>query len=154
MKQVLVCALMTDENIIVASVNNTLSEAIHFFSNKHLQHLPILDGDALIGIISVNDIVHLADQIFSLGEGFEKDAFNQKYPIASVMTPNPVWVSPDASLAEALSIMVKGNIQCLPVCEEGKIVGILSSKDLVKHFAAVENPPHTNFDISTPGFGI
>jgi CBS domain-containing protein len=154
MKQALVQSIMTDENIIVASASNTVSEAIHFFANKHLQHLPVLDGDSLIGIISVNDVVHLTAQMLANGESISKEELNQNYSLKDIMTPNPVWVAPDTSIAEALQILVKGNIQCLPICEGGKLVGIISSKDLIKHYNNNENPPHTNFEISTPGFGI
>ncbi len=154
MTQARVKSIMTDENIIVASVNNTISEAIHFFANKHLQHLPVLDGENLIGIISVNDVVHLTAQMLANGEFISKEVLNNKYALKDIMTPNPVWVAPETSIADALSILVKGNIQCLPICVENKLVGILSSKDLIKLYAREENPPHTNFEISTPGFGI
>ncbi len=154
MKKVLVKDLMTASDIIVASAHNTLSEAIHFFANKHLQHLPVLEGEQLVGILSVNDIIRIMDSTCMQGEPLGKEQMNAKFPLKDVMTPQPICIAPDADISEALLLMVKGNIQSLAVCEQDKLVGLITSKDIIRHYAAVENPPHTNFDISTPGFGI
>lgn len=52
--------------------------------------------------------------------------------VANRMTKNPVTVTPDASLDDALLAMKKGKFRRLPVVEEGRLVGFCSDKDLMR----------------------
>lgn len=50
--------------------------------------------------------------------------------VAKRMTPNPITISPSTALADALEIMRKNNFRRLPVVEQGKLVGIVTDRDL------------------------
>lgn len=52
------------------------------------------------------------------------------FRVRDVMTENPVCVSPDAPLREALDLMKRGKFRRLPVVEQGRMVGIISDRDL------------------------
>ena len=53
--------------------------------------------------------------------------------VASVMTRNPIFVSPDMSITEAKALMIKEKIGKLPVLDKNnKLIGIITKKDLVK----------------------
>ena len=53
-------------------------------------------------------------------------------PVINVMTENPVTISRDQPLSEARELLADEHIHHLPVVEEGRVVGILSSSDLVR----------------------
>ena len=55
-------------------------------------------------------------------------------PISRVMTADPVTVGPDDSAVTARDLLNRGDIHHLPVAEAGKLVGIVSSSDLLKFF--------------------
>ena len=52
--------------------------------------------------------------------------------VANRMVKNPVTVSPDTPVDEAASAMKKGHFRRLPVVEDGKLVGFLSDKDIMR----------------------
>jgi acetoin utilization protein AcuB len=52
--------------------------------------------------------------------------------VESVMTADPMTVSPDTSVEEAASLMLVRNIGCLPITEHGALVGIITTTDLLR----------------------
>lgn len=63
--------------------------------------------------------------------------------VAQVMTPNPMTVTPETPLKEAISILVENKISGLPVINEtGNLVGIISETDLMWQETGVEPPPY------------
>ncbi len=63
--------------------------------------------------------------------------------IADVMTPNPITVTPETSLQEAIKILAENHISGLPVVdEEGKLVGVISETDLMWQETGVEPAPY------------
>ncbi|MNO03203.1 inosine 5'-monophosphate dehydrogenase [compost metagenome] len=48
------------------------------------------------------------------------------------MSRQPITISPDSSLPEAAAIMLEQHVSCLPVLENGALVGIVSWKDLLR----------------------
>jgi CBS domain-containing protein len=53
--------------------------------------------------------------------------------VVDSMTPNPVHVTPNDTLATARALMDPGDFRCLPVVEGGKLVGIITDRDIRKH---------------------
>jgi acetoin utilization protein AcuB len=71
-----------------------------------------------------------------------------------VMTPNPVTVAPQATLAEVWDLMRDANIRHVPVVEDGALVGILSDRDLgsldVARLLTTEGADALKRELSTP----
>jgi acetoin utilization protein AcuB len=127
-----VAAIMT-KNVIVAKPENNLFQVIEFFKEFKIQHLPVCNnGNELVGIISVNDVVNFFYKALSEGKALNESVLKLNYTAANIMTANPTCVSSDASIEEAHDILAQGKFQSLPICDEGKIVGIVTNKDLVK----------------------
>ncbi|MGL4884501.1 MAG: CBS domain-containing protein [Waterburya sp.] len=66
--------------------------------------------------------------------------------VAEIMTADPITVSPETSLQEAIQILVEKKISGLPVVNsEGKLVGIISETDLTWQATGVDTPPYIMF---------
>ncbi len=66
--------------------------------------------------------------------------------VADVMTPNPITVTPQTPLQEAIKILAAKHISGLPVVnEEGKLVGVISETDLMWRETGVDAPPYIMF---------
>ena len=66
--------------------------------------------------------------------------------VAEIMTVNPISVSPQTSLQEAIQILVEKKISGMPVVDvKGKLVGIISETDLTWQETGVETPPYVMF---------
>lgn len=127
-----VAAIMT-KNVIVANPENNLFQVIEFFKEFGIQHLPVCkNGNELVGIISVNDVVNFFHKVMSEGKALNQSVLKLNYTAAHIMTANPTSVSSETSIEEAHEILAQGRFQALPICDDGKIVGIVTNKDLVK----------------------
>lgn len=146
--------VMTRE-LVVANLNNRFSQVLDFFCQLKIAHLPIVEEDKIVGIISVNDALNFLYAKLGAGSVNVED-LNNDFKMEDLMTPDPVHISPEAGLDEALEMLDKGRFQALPVVEEGKLVGIVTNKDLVKSFSFEVNPveKRSTYTIETSGFGI
>jgi len=79
------------------------------------------------GIVSERDIVRAMR-----GNGADL----MKTPVSEVMTRNVTTVRPDVTVAEAMAMMTKLRHRHLPVLDNGKLIGVVSIGDLVKHRVA------------------
>ncbi|GAB1449656.1 MAG: CBS domain-containing protein [Bacteroidia bacterium] len=146
--------IMTRE-LVVANLNNRFSQVLDFFCQFKIAHLPIVEEDKIVGIISVNDALNFL--YAKLGAGnVHVETLNEEFKMEDLMTPDPIHISPEAGLDEALEMLDKGRFQALPVVEDGKLVGIVTNKDLVKSFSFEVNPveKRSTYTIETSGFGI
>ena len=81
------------------------------------------EGQAVAGIVSERDIVRIVA---------ERGAEGLSQPISACMTKDVVYAEPQETVDELLGRMTDRRIRHLPVCREGRLVGIISIGDLVK----------------------
>ncbi len=94
------------------------------------RHVPVLDQqDRVVGIVTDRDVSRVAPSMLA---HITPEQYNEVFeitPIARAMTPDPIVISPEAEMREAVSILYSKKIGALPVVEGGKLVGILSVSD-------------------------
>lgn len=87
---------------------------------RHIRHLPVEDNDGkLKGIITKKRLYRYLED--------SKDG--RQITAADVMDKNPTTIKPDADIRYAMLLMLDEGISCLPVIEQGKLIGILTDKD-------------------------
>ncbi|MEH1971745.1 MAG: chloride channel protein [Nostoc sp.] len=96
-------------------------EAVQAFSHSHHRNFPVLKKGKVVGIVTQKDLVNIASQ--QLG---------RDTTISEIMTPEPVTVSPIATLAYVLHLLNRYNLSCLPVTEGRKLVGIITRSDIIR----------------------
>lgn len=121
---------MTNE-VVVASKNSTFDEVMEFFNRHGIQHLPVADGEVLIGILSIKDMLRFMDAGLRSGVA-SLAAMQASFRIEEVMTKGPVSVQKGAPQAEILEILAAGKFQAVPVLEGNQIRGIISNKDITR----------------------
>ena len=117
--------------------NEKLSLADDIMNLGRIRHLPVLDDDGkdLVGIVSQRDLFRgaLAQAI-----GYAQHARRKlldTLKVKDVMTTAVTTTTPDTLLVEAARVLMKRKIGCLPVIENGRLVGILTEGDFVALFA-------------------
>jgi predicted transcriptional regulator len=88
------------------------------------RHLPVMRGDELVGVVSERDILVSREQGGS-GRWAER-------PVREVMSHPPVVTNPDQEIAQASATMTSRRLGCLPVLENGRLVGMLTTTDIMK----------------------
>lgn len=117
----------------VASIpqDSTLLEAALLLRRTGIRHLPVVDGDRLVGIITDRDINRLSPSLLMKISPEEYNSIFENTPLAKVMTRNPISVSPGTSIRAAAQILQERKLGCLPVIEEGRLVGIITVTDML-----------------------
>lgn len=93
---------------------------------KHIRHVPVEDREnRLVGLISYRTLLRLMAQGWN-----ERDNANRS--AADIMKREPTYVSTETSALEAIQLMRRQRIDCLPVCREGRLVGILTERDFME----------------------
>ena len=118
-----------ERRVIVGHPNDTVSDAQRLFFAYDLHHLPIVaDGDQLVGMISVRDIMHAYERAPD-----QAPARVGATKLSQIMTTNPKSIRPSTSVGEAFGILAHATFQALPVVDPaGRIEGIVTTRDLVK----------------------
>jgi CBS domain-containing protein len=111
--------------------DDTLPEAARKMWEQQTGSLIVMDGEELAGIITERDIL----KAVATGTELEKTR------VEDVMVRELVTIHPGASLREAASVMTDKWIRHLPVIDQGKLVGILSQRDLAGVLGSALNEP-------------
>jgi CBS domain-containing protein len=125
-----VSEIMTNAAVLDQS-DDTLAEAARKMWKQQTGSLLVTEGEDLIGIITERDVL----KAVATGVKLEETR------IAEVMTKDVVTVGPGTSLREAAKIMADRWIRHLPVVDGGKLVGVLSQRDLAGVLAGALNEP-------------
>jgi len=114
--------------------NDQLSLADDVMRLGRIRHMPVLDDhtDDLVGIVSQRDLFRGA-LARALGYGAHAQSkVMQMLTIKDVMTTDPVTIGPDAPIAEAAKLLSARKIGCLPVVEDGRLVGLITESDFLR----------------------
>ncbi|UAB70988.1 CBS domain-containing protein [Vibrio sp. SCSIO 43132] len=110
--------------------SHSLLNAKNLMAEHDIRHVPIIDTDArLLGVVSQRDV--LAAQESVLTQKATSDSYTLTTPLDKVMATNVITVAPKAGLKESAIYMQKHKIGCLPVVEQGILVGIITDTDFV-----------------------
>ena len=102
-------------------VQMTLDEALVAFSRSHHRGFPVVDQGKMVGIVTQTDLAKMRDR-----------ALAGDTPISEIMTPQPVSVSPTATLANVLYLLDRYQLSRLPVIENRKLIGIITRADIIR----------------------
>jgi uncharacterized cupin superfamily protein/CBS domain-containing protein len=105
----------------VVSPDDTVERAWSVMKDEGCRHVPVVEHGALVGILSTNDVGRLGSTEPSLMARRVRDA----------MTKNPHTARPDEAIESAAAQMGIHKVNCLPVVSEGKLVGIVTTYDLL-----------------------
>jgi acetoin utilization protein AcuB len=101
------------------SLDQSAEAALNRMRRARIRHLVVRDRDKIVGIISERDIKGLG-------------SFRHVESVEEVMSSPAVTASPDLSLKQAANLLRGRTIGCLPVLEQGKLVGIVTTTDLLE----------------------
>ena len=126
--------IMTTD-VLTVNVANTLKEANEIFVNQHIRHLPVVSGEKLVGILSQTDILRISfGNTFEDNQSDADEAIFDMLSINQVMKHSPKTVGPEDTLKEAAEILAEKEFHALPVVENNKLVGIVTTTDIINYF--------------------
>lgn len=104
-------------------------EAVDLVANlmdwKRIRHIPVENEEgALVGLVSCFEVLRQLETNVSEGA-------DQSVPVGKIMIRDPRTVTPETPTLEAIMLMRREKIDCLPVVKDGRLVGILTERDFI-----------------------
>ena len=109
-----------NKNVVVVKKDATLKQASEVMSKTRIGSLVVVEGNKIAGIITSSDIIRSIAQDKAPGNTL----------IEEVMSKRVFTVEPDATVQDAVDVMVENKIRELPVVENNKIKGIITVTDI------------------------
>lgn len=123
---------------VYVAADTSVTEARAIMAREKINKLPVLDKNSnLVGIITKNDLAKAGPSAATTLDIYEMGYLLSKLKVEKVMTKKPVTVSPDEVIEEAARIMADKEIGCLPVVQDGILVGIITESDIFKQFVSM-----------------
>lgn len=121
------------KNPVTATPDMSIKEASEKMKQNKAHRLPVLDDDKhLVGIISEKDILLAAPSPASTLSAYEINYLLSKLTVKNIMSRNPLTITKETTIEEAVKLMVENDLSCLPVMEDGFLAGIVSKSDMFK----------------------
>ena len=120
--------------VITITPKTSLPEAMRLVGRRGIRHLPVVDDDRLVGIVSDRDLKRAMASPATALESHELRYLLDALTVDEIMTRAVVTVGRMFPIEEAARLMVTEKISALPVTERGKLVGIVTETDVLQLF--------------------
>ena len=120
-------------NLKTLHPKDSVKSAKDIFEQYDIHHLPVQVMGELKGIVSLGDLLFLEGITISTFDEFVQNQLYKTTTIDEVMTPWPYSIDASARLSEALDTMLSKRVNCLPVKSDSKLVGIITTQDMIQY---------------------
>ena len=132
-----VSEIMTEDPVFVDRTTK-ISEVAAIFSDHNFTHLPVVEGEKILGIVSLSDLLRV-----SYSDSFGEDerqmlaVLDNVKSIDDLMTENPTTIGPRSTLRDAARVLARESFHALPVVEPktDKFIGIVTTSDIMQYLA-------------------
>lgn len=129
-RQLTVSQVMTRDPVTLGP-EDTLATAVQVMRRHRIRRLPIVMGDALVGLLAEGDLKRAEPSTLSESQE-EFDAVMENTQLSRIMIRAPLTATEETPLLEAVSTLQTTKFGALPVIRDGKLVGIVTDNDLLR----------------------
>ncbi len=116
--------LLRGRDVLIIQDDLLVAEAVRFMVERNIGAVPVLHHRDLVGIFSERDVMNRV-----VMRGVDPNTT----PVSEVMSTDPLTVRPEETIHDCMVLMKKHGFRHLPVCEDGRLIGFLSLRDLLLH---------------------
>ncbi|HET7874386.1 MAG TPA: CBS and ACT domain-containing protein [Methylomirabilota bacterium] len=121
--------------LLTITPETTLPEAIKLVQRRGVRHLPVVEGQTLVGIVSDRDLKRAMPSGATSLSAQELNYLLDRVQVGEFMTRTVITVAPIFPVEEAARLMVSEKISALPVTDGERLVGIVTETDVLALFA-------------------
>lgn len=132
---------LMSRHVVTVGAEASCHDAVGLLARNRIRHLPVVDGDGrLCGIVTDRDLRHhLFDPEVFPAIGTEPvEQLLSKVTVGEVMSSPVTSIDARAGLDEAARVMRDEGLGSLPVLEQGRVVGIVTETDLLRHIVGAD----------------
>ncbi|WP_370479026.1 CBS domain-containing protein [Tamlana flava] len=124
------------KNVVCVTPHQKLIDVKHIYEKKEFHHhIPVTEDERLVGMISLIDFMY---KIKGAGLDDNHLVYNE-LTAKDIMTPNPFALDEHVSIDEVAHELSKGNYHAIPIVEGKKVIGIVSTADIIKYYLNKNN---------------
>lgn len=126
-----------EREVVTLEACDSLDLADDIMRLGRIRHMPVVSERRLVGILSQRDLFRAGiSSVLQFRYAVERE-WLAKISVQEVMTAHVFTVTPSTSIRAAVGMMIDKRIGCLPVVEDGKLVGLVSESDCLRHLACL-----------------
>jgi len=134
MKKIVPVSNIMSVNLVLLNVNDTLEKAEELFKRHNIRHLPVVNNQEIKGILSYTDLLRISfvDAVYEDENHVDSIVYNM-FSLQQVMVKNVITVKSSENIYNVAKILARESFHALPVEENGKLVGIVTTTDLINY---------------------
>jgi len=126
--------------LVAVSPGDRLTEVKEIFESQRIHHIPVVKFTSLVGIISKLDFMHFLNGIdVSSSNGMSEKSMLEKHTAEEIMTKGIATLEAGERLNVALQIFSENLFHAIPIVDDGKLVGMLTTLDIIKVLVEEDN---------------
>ena len=122
------------KNIIALTREDNLERAEKLFKRHKIRHIPVVQGETVIGMLSYSDLLRISFSEVADDEHNIDSVVFDMFTIEQVMTKSVISIASNTSIKDAAEILAKQEFHALPVVDLGILIGIITTTDLLNYF--------------------
>ncbi|WP_372756755.1 CBS domain-containing protein [Mariniflexile sp.] len=121
-------------NVIALTREDDLQYAESLFKRYKIRHIPVVNSESVIGMLSYSDLLRISYSDVSDDEHNVDSIVYNTFSIEQVMTKNIISITSKTTIKEAAEILAKKEFHALPVVDDSILIGIVTTTDLLNYF--------------------
>ena len=130
MKSDSITSIMTKNVVCVSPTQKIIDVKRIYEKNDFHHHIPVTENGNLIGMVSLIDFMY---NIAGAGINDDASVYNE-LRVKDIMTQNPFYLTTNATIEDVAKELSKGYFHAVPILEDSKLVGIVTTADIIKFF--------------------
>ena len=120
--------------VTTVTPDTLVSTAYQMMRDNNICHVPVVSGKRLVGMITDRDIREASPSPATTLTRGEIAYRMEATPVKTCMTKDVVWIGPDMEMVLAARLLVQRQVGCLPVVDNGTLVGVVTDMDCLRAF--------------------
>lgn len=121
------------KNLVKLNKGDSLAKAELLFSKNKIRHIPVVEHQKVVGIVSYSDLVKVCAKEFHCKSEASVAEIYDRYAVEDVMSENVVCVLSFTPIKEVARLFITSDFRSLPVVYNEQLVGIVTSTDVIRY---------------------
>lgn len=133
MKTLMPVSEIMTKHLIGLDRSDDLTRAEMLFKKYHIRHIPVVHEEFIVGMLSYSDLLKISFADATIDERDVDTIVYNMFDVDQVMTKNLVTVTSNTTIKDAAKILAEKEFHALPVVDDGTLVGIVTTTDLINY---------------------
>ncbi|MCP4035707.1 MAG: CBS domain-containing protein [bacterium] len=135
-RRIQISEVMTPD-VVTVEVSSPMSQVRKILLHEKFHHLPVVDGERLVGIISTNDLIRIMQKLPVANEDDLNDTLDGATSVKETMQTDLITMRADETVERAIDLLADGDLHSLLVVDKDEaLAGIVTNIDLLEYLFA------------------